>query len=204
LDLGVGADARDIDGGTSLQWVSWYWYSGIVALLLDYKADVNAADHTSGRRALHEAAEQGGLEIVKMLLARGAEVDARDKWIQTPLHRAAFQGELRVAEVLLKRGADVNAKTSDEKSPLDLASQPATVALLLQHAADIEHIRYQEHRILGHAAKTHQVKYLGDFIQETATVKQTSLVKKKWLKRDDENTCNRGCPDIVLEPPHEI
>jgi ankyrin repeat protein len=141
LELGVDVDARDVDGGTSLQWAAWYGYSGIVATLLDYGADVNAADHTSGRRALHEAAEHGHVETVKILLGRGAEVDARDKWTWTPLHRAATQGGWRVVEVLLQHGADVNAKTSGGEGPLDLAcqiGQLATIPLLLQHGADIK------------------------------------------------------------------
>ena len=84
---------------------------------------MNAADHASGRIALHQAAEHGHLETLKLLLVRGAEVDARDRWSWTPLHRAATQGGWRVAEVLLQHGADVNAKTSDRKGPLDLARQ---------------------------------------------------------------------------------
>jgi ankyrin repeat protein len=140
LEQGVDVDARDVDGGTSLQWAAWYGYSGIVSILLDYGADVNAADHTSGRRALHEAAEHGHLETLKLLLVRGAEVDARDRWSWTPLHRAATQGGWRVVEVLLQHGADVNAKTSDRKGPLDLARQTGqleTIPLLLQHGANL-------------------------------------------------------------------
>jgi ankyrin repeat protein len=141
LELGVDVDARDVDGGTALQWAAWYGYSGIVAILLDYGADVDAADHTSGRRALHEAAKHGHLETLKLLLVRGAKVDARDRLSWTPLHHAATQGGWRVVEVLLQHGADVNAKTSDRKGPLDLAcqnSQLATIPLLLQHGADIK------------------------------------------------------------------
>jgi ankyrin repeat protein len=151
LELGVDVDARDPDGGTALQWAAWYGYSGIVATLLDYGADVNAADQTSGRRALHEAAEHGHLEVLKILLVRGAEVDARDRWSWTPLHRAANQGGWRVVEVLLQHGADVNAKTSDRKRPLDLACQTdqlETIPVLLQHGADVEREDYDIEDIL--------------------------------------------------------
>jgi ankyrin repeat protein len=112
---------------------------------------VNAADQTSGRRALHEAAEHGHLEVLKILLVRGAEVDARDRWSWTPLHRAANQGGWRVVEVLLQHGADVNAKTSDRKRPLDLACQTdqlETIPVLLQHGADVEREDYDIEDIL--------------------------------------------------------
>jgi ankyrin repeat protein len=178
LELGVDVDARDPDGGTALQWAAWYGYSGIVAILLDHGADVNAADHTSGRRALHEAAEHGHLETLKILLVRGAEVDARDKWSWTPLHRAANQGGWRVAEVLLQHGADVNAKTFDRKGPLDLACQTdqlETIPVLLRHGADVKSEDYDIEDIK---------------IWETMG----------WLELNMEDISKQAPPGIVLVP----
>lgn len=101
LDLGTNPDARDVDGGTSLQWAAWYGYDEIVAILLNHGADVNAVDDTSGKGALHEAAEHGNLSTAKILLQRGADVDAKDIWEWTPLHRATTQGGCEVVDTLL-------------------------------------------------------------------------------------------------------
>jgi ankyrin repeat protein len=139
LDLGTNPDARDVDGGTSLQWAAWYGYDEIVSILLDHGADVNAVDGTSGRRPLHEAAEHGNLSTVKILLARGADVDAKDIWEWTPLHRAATQGGWKVVDTLLRHGADINLKTSGEKTSLDLAcdkGQLETIRFLVHHLVD--------------------------------------------------------------------
>jgi ankyrin repeat protein len=54
----VNVDPRDSDGGTALEWAAWYDYTTIVEQLLNCGADINAADHTSGRSALHEASEK--------------------------------------------------------------------------------------------------------------------------------------------------
>jgi ankyrin repeat protein len=139
LDLGTDPDARDIDGGTSLQWAAWYGYDEIVAILLNHGANVNAVDDTSGRRALHEAAEHGNLSTAKILLERGADVDAKDIWEWTPLHRAATQGGWEVVDMLLCHGANINLKAAGKKTALHLAcehGQLETIRVLLKELGD--------------------------------------------------------------------
>lgn len=52
-------------------------------------------------------AVQGGRpELVRFLLERGAQVNARDDRGFTALHRVAEQGDLPLVELLLDRGAD--------------------------------------------------------------------------------------------------
>ena len=48
--------------------------------------------------------------MAELLLDRGAEVDARDKYDDTPLHKAAFQNAHQAAELLLDRGAERRCK----------------------------------------------------------------------------------------------
>lgn len=58
---------------------------------------------------LHLAAEAGHLACVDLLLARGLDVNQRDKLDRaTPLHWAAAQGRLAVVEHLVACGADVD------------------------------------------------------------------------------------------------
>ena len=56
-----------------------------------------------GTSPLHAAAHWGDVEVVRSLLARGADVDAVDEQGQTPLHVALHHEE--VAGELLARGA---------------------------------------------------------------------------------------------------
>ena len=58
---------------------------------------------------LHYAASMGRKEVAEVLLAHGADVNARDDREQTPLHSAAYYKKLAVAEVLIAHKADVNA-----------------------------------------------------------------------------------------------
>jgi len=66
------------------------------------------------------AAEYGHAEVVKVLLAKGLDVNA--KWQDsTALHAAALAGRAEAARLLLEAGADLNAKDKKGKTPLDLA-----------------------------------------------------------------------------------
>src|SRR5262245_41742365 len=85
-----------------------------VARLLDKGADVNA--RFSGNPPLFRAAYDGDTEghqkVVKVLLARGAELDARNSCNCTALMGAANRGNLKMAQLLLSSGADPDLRGS--------------------------------------------------------------------------------------------
>ena len=57
---------------------------------------------------LHQASWEGHKDVVKLLLARGAEVNQTDERKRTPLHMASTRGHKWVVKVLLDKGADAN------------------------------------------------------------------------------------------------
>lgn len=67
-----------------------------------------------GWTALHEAARHGPLDAVRMLLAHGADPNARDEGDNTyPLHWAAARGHFEIMGALLDAGGDVNGFGAD-------------------------------------------------------------------------------------------
>lgn len=71
---------------------------------------------------LHTAAQMGHKDIVELLLAQKAKVNAKNSDGFTPLHCAAQRGYMEVAELLLANKADVNARDDRGRTPLSDAA----------------------------------------------------------------------------------
>ena len=96
-----------------------------------------------GHTLLFAAAERGGPEMIRMLIAKGATVDPRDDRGWTPLLCAAFENNVWAMEVLIELGANVNARLSGGYSVLmeavenphfSHAIEPEDVLFLLRQA----------------------------------------------------------------------
>ena len=99
--------------------------------------DVKGKD---GWTSLHFALQLDHKEIVELLIANGADVNAKAEDGVAPLHVAAGGGHKEVAELLIANGADVNAKVvsgaAQGKTPLDAANEtnhPKMADLLRKH-----------------------------------------------------------------------
>ncbi len=78
---------------------------------------------------------------IKYLIERGADVNAKEQYGNTPLHWASIENRIELAKLLIERGADVNAKRNDEETPLHTASwknRIETAKLLIEKGADLE------------------------------------------------------------------
>ncbi len=67
---------------------------------------------------LFQAVRRRDKAEVEVLLAKGADVNAKDKNGETPLHRAAYLGTRDIVKLLLAKGADVNSKDKYGNTPL--------------------------------------------------------------------------------------
>jgi ankyrin repeat protein len=84
---------------------------------LDAGANPNAA-HSDGQTPLMIAARTGNPEAVRVLLDKGANINAKDAIAaQTALMFAVTENHPEAVRVLLDRGADVNARTSIVETP---------------------------------------------------------------------------------------
>jgi ankyrin repeat protein len=115
-------------------------HEAMARFLLDRGANPNL--HGAGRTALHSAVQQAMPELVKALLARGADPNARltrpmpllSRFIlqahglevstigATPFWLAASYGDVRTMRILVEGGADPLARSSDNTTPLMVAA----------------------------------------------------------------------------------
>ncbi|RDD34928.1 Ankyrin repeat protein [Wolbachia endosymbiont of Cylisticus convexus] len=85
----------------------------------------------SGETALHEAARNGHLDVVKYLVDdKKADVNQKDICGETALHEAARNGHKDVVTTLLKKGANPLIKNKKGKTPRDLANDKNITQLL--------------------------------------------------------------------------
>jgi len=111
-----------------------------VRVLLDHGADVDSWGW--GTVALHWPCMNGNLATAKLLIERGADVNAvADDWAAgaTPLHFAAAGGFDAIVRALLEGGADPRCLDKNGRSPRDRAIQfghESTAELLQQYKPD--------------------------------------------------------------------
>ncbi|MCP5098058.1 MAG: sigma-70 family RNA polymerase sigma factor [Chloroflexi bacterium] len=92
-----------------------------------------------GITPLYYAAGLGDIEMMKLLLATGADVNGAGS-NKTPLHHAVILGQETAVSLLLKHGADINAATHVGQTALHVAvirQNQAIVQFLLQHGAAV-------------------------------------------------------------------
>lgn len=103
-----------------------------VDVLLDAEPDAVNQYSIDGWTPLALAAHFGSDEIVRHLLASGAEINAvsRNGLKNTPLHAAVAGNQSESADLLLRHGADVNAVDANRWTPLNLAAHAGHMDLV--------------------------------------------------------------------------
>jgi uncharacterized protein len=109
----------------------------VAAVLLDNPATKVGAEDRAGENALMLAALNGDIDLVKLLITKGAEVNKKG-W--SPLHYAAANGNDDIVKLLLGYSAFVDAQSPNGTTPLMMAARGdhiTTLKLLLDGGADI-------------------------------------------------------------------
>ena len=174
---GADVNARDKDGSTALMRAAGIRKTEIVRVLLEHGADVNARDEW-GETALakvpncvggFDIADDGTveitlpkqgkreLEIFKMLVEAGADINVKDRRLFTALTYAASDGDLKAVGFLLDLGADINAKNGIGRTPLTEAAwggHSKVVRFLLEKGADVNAKDNAGETALDYARKT--------------------------------------------------
>jgi ankyrin repeat protein len=102
--------------------------SGAEAALLSERPGVGAAraDWDRYGASIDRVRRTLAAQMVRLLIAHGADIEARDKEGLTPLHCAAYQGHREIVEFLLAAGVDVNARAVRDPEPNSISRENPT------------------------------------------------------------------------------
>src|SRR5436190_4427905 len=160
LAAGSGTEGANADGQTALMIAIKNGDLSVFNMLIDAGAKVNAVEKVQDQTPLMwaVAAARNAPEMVKVLIAKGANVNARAKFNDwpgqitsepraqyhtygglTPLLYAARGGCYACVEALVSSGANVNTPSNEGMTPMMIAldnSQNGVAKFLLDHAAN--------------------------------------------------------------------
>jgi ankyrin repeat protein len=110
----------------------------IVEAMIRGGATLAGKTDEGGRPALMIAVENGNIDLVKILLLAGAEINARNWDDRRPVTEAVAQGRMDLTEILLAHGADANTTTENGTLLTDavVSDDEQLVKALLERRAD--------------------------------------------------------------------
>ncbi|WP_297207111.1 ankyrin repeat domain-containing protein [uncultured Brachyspira sp.] len=134
------------DGQTPLLLASYYGYSDMVSMLLNYGADILAKDDVDEAMAIHIASARGYTSVVTAILDSNSAkntgrdiVNIGDNTGTTPLMWASMNNQVSVIALLMKYKLDIDLQDDDGWTALHFAvasDSYRAVDILLRNGAD--------------------------------------------------------------------
>ena len=124
-----------------------------------------------GCAPLTAAAKFGTLEMSRILLVYGAELDARNTMERTALHVAAANSSYEIARLLIEEGADLNARDNFGFTPVHSAVDDfRMVRILIDAGADARAVSKSGFSALGLATQGNHISAAEKLIDAGADV----------------------------------
>lgn len=132
LDRGADPNRAGVGGTTALTWA--VPHIAKVRLLLDHGANIHAQADTGRTAFLVAASYPRTVELLRLMLERGADLRARDRASATALDLAVRSADVDVVRFLVERGLDLNALTPGSREQALRRNDLPTVEYLMSKA----------------------------------------------------------------------
>ncbi|MBN1981654.1 MAG: ankyrin repeat domain-containing protein [Chitinivibrionales bacterium] len=144
IQHGADINVKTKDGATALSWAIEKSDMDVIEMIVNKDADVNAKDQKGMCplfRALSRVKEQNKNSIIKLLISKGVNLNAKvTSNEKTALHYASSNGLFETVKLLVQHGANVNARDDHKETPLMKAINKEYLEIakfLIENGADV-------------------------------------------------------------------
>lgn len=177
----------------------------IAQRLLEYGAQVNSQAGFYNTTPLHGAAQNGSLELVKLLVSKGAKVNAVDKEFSMPLAKAVQADNLEIAKFLLEHGADktINHSDTEFQTAIFKARSAKMAQLLIANGANVSDRDKKGLSVLLHAVANYlDFDLLKVLLQNGADINEqdkSGTTALLWVAQHPYERDDKNCVQFLLE-----
>lgn len=141
-----------------------------IKYLLEKDESLINSFNKNGETPLHVASNFNRVEVVKILLSRGADANAKSnrKLFKSPLHLAVLKNNAKLIDALIRSKCDVNVKDSMGLTPLHYAVNEYNFSILktlLKNNADVNAMDENNWTPLHHAASIKSDKMITELLK---------------------------------------
>ena len=175
-------------------------FLAVMLMAVGVHAQISTAstDAAKNYTPLHWAASQGYTEMLKVLVAKGYDVNAKDESGFTPLHYAAVSGQMETVQYLVDNGADIYSVNLQNYTPLSLAAkagQQGIVDFLFvkMRSVRIDQLKAQveKQRVETDLAQAAKARFEAERLRTKA--EEWTTEAKRW--RDEAERWNKEAQD---------
>lgn len=167
ISSGISLDIQEKDTGrTALHYAAEKGFKEIAELFLENRVNPGIRMAAGLNLPIHLAAHYGHLNMIQLLVSKGADIHSVNGRTETPLFLAAQNGHTEAVRFLHSKGADLNQKNISQETPIIIAAyndHEETVKYIAKNGGDVNAKDYSGQTALHWAAvsgKTDLVKFL--------------------------------------------
>jgi ankyrin repeat protein len=154
--------------------------------------------------ALHLSVKEGYKNISEYLLDKGAIIECRNNFLQTPLHLSCMRGDAELFNLLLSRNANILAKDSNGNTPLHLLASYGYLnlikhLLLLPQSAIASKVKNNSNKLPIDLTTNPKVKEL---LEQIAVPRKDMTTQKIHIH--SANQSNNVISTIFAKTPKEV
>ncbi len=176
IQLGADVSISDDRGSAPLHWALRNCSTDIVEILLiDGRANVHQERKFGLMSPIVLAAALGLIDIMKLLLKHGADVNVRVANNQTPLQLAVKHNHIDAVQLLLDSGATVDDEDDYGNTALIIATREGheeIAEMLIEHTANVDAKNKDGENIWSHIIEKHDIKFLKTLARLYSEVKE--------------------------------